>query len=354
MSGNATVAVLGGGSFGTVIANILAANGHDTTLWLRNAYDADEINSEHVNSRYLPEFPLHEKLKASTDLRQSVNSCGVVFMAVPSSSSRQVANTMKPWLAEGALVVSMTKGIEAGSYKLMSQVLAEELPLAKIAVMSGPNLAREIAAGQMTGTVIASADTEVQQLVQNLLKSSNFRVYVNPDVFGVELGGALKNIYAIVSGIGAAMEMGQNTIGMLLTRSLAEMSRFAVRMGANPMTFLGLSGVGDLIVTCMSPLSRNYQLGYQIGLGKSLESILEELGQVAEGLNTLQMVKQMADDKEVYMPLVSGLHAILIEQKDVGEVISDLMGGEQTSDVEFLQAVDVMSAGIKDGSIDVR
>lgn len=354
MSGNARVAVLGGGSFGTVIANILSCNGHDTTLWLRNADDAEEINRDQLNSRYLPEFPLDDNLKASTDLRQSVSRCGIVFMAVPSSSSRQVANTMKPWLADGTLVVSMTKGIEAGSYKLMSQVLAEELPRAKIAVMSGPNLAREIAAGQMTGTVIASADTEVQQVVQNLLKSPNFRVYVNPDVFGVELGGALKNIYAIVSGIGAAMNMGQNTIGMLLTRSLAEMSRFAVRMGANPMTFLGLSGVGDLIVTCMSPLSRNYQLGYQIGLGKSLESILAELGQVAEGLNTLQMVKQMADDKEVYMPLVSGLHGILIEQRDVGEVISGLMGGEQTSDVEFLQAMDVISTSAKDGDTDVQ
>ncbi|MFK7733165.1 MAG: NAD(P)H-dependent glycerol-3-phosphate dehydrogenase [Pseudomonadales bacterium] len=353
MSGNAKIAVLGGGSFGTVIANILAGNGFDTTLWLRNADDAEEINTQHFNTRYLPEFPLHESLKASTDLRESVSSCGVVFMAVPSSSSRQVANTMKEWVAAGTLVVSMTKGIEAGSYKLMSQVLAEELPLAKIAVMSGPNLAREIAAGQMTGTVIASADTEVQQIVQNLLKSPNFRVYVNPDVFGVELGGALKNIYAIVSGIGAAMEMGQNTIGMLLTRSLAEMSRFAVRMGANPMTFLGLSGVGDLIVTCMSPLSRNYQLGYQIGLGKPLDKILEELGQVAEGLNTLQMVKQMADDKEVYMPLVSGLHAILIEQRDVGEVISSLMGGEQTSDVEFLQANDVIAENTEEGSLDV-
>ncbi|MEM8498840.1 MAG: NAD(P)H-dependent glycerol-3-phosphate dehydrogenase [Pseudomonadota bacterium] len=354
MRGNAKVAVLGGGSFGTVIANILSGNGHDTTLWLRNPDDAEEINREHFNSRYLPEFPLNENLKASTDLRQSVSSCGVVFMAVPSSSSRQVASTMKHWLAEGTLVVSMTKGIEAGSYKLMSQVLAEELPRAKIAVMSGPNLAREIAAGQMTGTVIASADTKVQQLVQSLLKSPNFRVYVNPDVFGVELGGALKNIYAIVAGIGAAMNMGQNTVGMLLTRSLAEMSRFAVRMGANPMTFLGLSGVGDLIVTCMSPLSRNYQLGYQIGLGKSLEQTLVELGQVAEGLNTLQMVKQMADDSKVYMPLVSGLHAILFAQKDIGEVISGLMGGEQTTDVEFLQAIDVMSASASDGSADVQ
>ncbi len=353
MSGNARVAVLGGGSFGTVIANILAGNQHDTTLWLRNADDAEEINTQHCNSRYLPDFRLDERLIASTDLRQSVSNCDVVFVAVPSSSSRQLANTMQQWLTPDTLVVSMTKGIESGSYKLMSQVLAEELPQAKIAVMSGPNLAKEVAAGQMTGTVIASADKDVQQTVQSLLKSPNFRVYANPDVFGVELGGALKNIYAIVAGIGGAMNLGQNTIGMLLTRSLAEMSRFAVHMGANPMTFLGLSGVGDLIVTCMSPLSRNYQLGYQIGLGKSLDVIVAELGQVAEGLNTLQMVKQMADDRAIYMPLVGGLYAILIEHKEVGAVISRLMSGEQTSDVEFLQATDVSTATGTDGHADV-
>lgn len=331
------VSVLGGGSFGTVIANILAGNGHDTTLWLRNAERAAEINQQHRNSRYLPDFDLCESLQASTDLRAVVEGAEVLFMAVPSSSCREVAATISGWLAPDILVVSTTKGIEADGFKLMSQVLAEELPQARIAVLSGPNLAKEIAAGQMTGTVIGSDDDAVQDTVQSLLKSSNFRVYSNPDVYGVELGGALKNIYAIVSGIGGAMNLGQNTIGMLLTRSLAEMSRFALEMGANPMTFLGLSGVGDLIVTCMSPLSRNYQLGYKLGQGESLEDIIESLGQVAEGVNTLRLVKEKADELDIYMPLVSGLHAILVEQKDVVDVIASLMDSEQSSDVEFLQ-----------------
>ena len=337
MEQTVNVAVLGGGSFGTVIANIIALNGHRVTLWLRNAERAAEINRKHRNSVYLPDYELSESLGASTELNSVVSDSDIIFMAVPSSSCRKVSQTVASCIKDDAIVVSTTKGIEPGGFKLMSEVLAEELPTARVAVLSGPNLAREIAAGQMTGTVVASVNQEVQKVVQNLLKSSNFRVYANTDVYGVELGGALKNIYAIVSGIGAAMNMGQNTIGMLLTRSLAEMSRFAVKLGANPMTFLGLSGVGDLIVTCMSPLSRNYQLGFQIGQGKELGDIVSELGQVAEGLNTLKLVKAKADELEVYMPLVSGLHAILVDKQDVVGVIAGLMDGEQNQDVEFMQ-----------------
>ncbi|MFK8020667.1 MAG: NAD(P)H-dependent glycerol-3-phosphate dehydrogenase [Pseudomonadales bacterium] len=331
------VAVLGGGSFGTVIANIIALNGHRVTLWLRNAERAAEINREHRNSVYLPEYELSASLRACTELNSVVSDSDIIFMAVPSSSCREVSQTVASGIKDNAIVVSTTKGIEPGGFKLMSEVLAEELPAARVAVLSGPNLAREIAAGQMTGTVVASVDQEVQIIVQNLLKSSNFRVYANTDVYGVELGGALKNIYAIVSGIGAAMSLGQNTIGMLLTRSLAEMSRFAVKLGANPMTFLGLSGVGDLIVTCMSPLSRNYQLGFQIGQGKELNDIVSDLGQVAEGLNTLKIVKGKADELDVYMPLVSGLYAILVDKQNVANVIAGLMDGEQSQDVEFMQ-----------------
>ncbi len=330
------VAVLGGGSFGTAIANILAVNGHQTTLWLRNRERADEINTEHRNSAYLPDIGLSPNLLAETDLASAVAACTVVFVAVPSASCREVARTLKGALPADALVVSTTKGIDPDGFKLMSEVLTEELPQAKVAVLSGPNLAKEIAAGHMTGTVIASPDPMVQETVQELLKSASFRVYSNPDIYGVELAGALKNIYAIIAGLAAAMDLGLNTIGMLLTRSLAEMSRFAVRLGANPMTFLGLSGVGDLIVTCMSPLSRNYQLGWQLGQGKKLQDVLDDMGQVAEGLNTLKLVKQEADRRSVYMPLVSGLYAILVEDADLHEVVSGLMEGEQNSDVEFL------------------
>jgi glycerol-3-phosphate dehydrogenase (NAD(P)+) len=217
----------------------------------------------------------------------------------------------------------------------MSQVLAEELPGNPLGVLSGPNLAKEIASGQLTGTVIASDNQRLNETVQSLLHSGNFRVYSSSDMFGVELGGALKNVYAIMSGLGAALEVGENTIGMLLTRSLAEMSRFAVSMGADPLTFLGLAGVGDLIVTCTSPLSRNYRVGYALGKGRALDDILEELGQVAEGINTLRLLKTEAERKNIYMPLVGGLYAIIYERKAAADVIGGLMLAEQSQDVEF-------------------
>jgi glycerol-3-phosphate dehydrogenase (NAD(P)+) len=335
MSKRHKIAVLGGGSFGTAIANIMADNDHEVCLWLRNQSRADEINREHINSDYLPGYPLNLQLKASVDLAQSVAGCDIVFMAVPSRSCRQVARELVACLAPNTILVSTTKGIEHDGFKLMSQVLAEELPRARIGVLSGPNLAKEIAAKQITATVIASKDEDVIETVQALLHCGTFRVYASSDVFGVELGGALKNVYAIMAGMAAALGIGQNTISMLMTRSLAEMSRFAVEKGADPMTFLGLSGVGDLIATCMSPLSRNYRVGYELGQGKDLNQILSDLGQVAEGVNTLKLLKQQAEQLQIYMPLVNGLYDIIYNAKTINEVVGTLMFAEQNRDVEF-------------------
>jgi len=329
------VAVLGGGSFGTAIANIMADNGHCVSLWLRNEQRAEEINRLHRNIAYLPDFPLNPKLTASTNLATTVAGCDVIFVAVPSGSCRQVAQVLARHLAPNAIVVSTTKGIEPNNFILMSQVLAEEIPGARIGVLSGPNFAKEIVAQQITGTVIASEDEALKGLIQAMLHSGTFRVYGSSDVLGVELGGALKNVYAIMSGLAAALGIGQNAISMLMTRSLAEMSRFAVRRGADPMTFLGLSGVGDLIATCMSPLSRNYRVGYQLGEGRDLEQIVADLGQVAEGVNTLKLLKAQADELEVYMPLVAGLYDIIYNKKSVGDVVGSLMFAEQNVDVEF-------------------
>jgi len=203
-------------------------------------------------------------------------------------------------------------------------------------VLSGPNLAGEIAAGHVTGSVVASATPAINTVIHDLLHSDSFLIYNSHDMYGVELGGALKNVYAILSGVGAALEFGENTIGMLLTRSLAEMSRFAVHMGANPMTFLGLAGVGDLFVTCSSPLSRNFRIGYALGKGEPLEEILKGMDQVAEGLNTLPLLKAEADRREVYMPLVNGLYGILHKHRPVVEVFDDMMHTEQAVDVEFV------------------
>lgn len=329
------VAILGGGSFGTALANIVAANGAETVLWFRDGDRAETAQRERVNSRYFPDVSLHEALVVSSDLATAVAAAEVVVMAVPSASFRAVARQAAPFIAPGTIVVSATKGIEAPAFKLMSEVIAEELPQVAVGVLSGPNFAKEIVQNLYTGSVIASADQRVLERVPTLFSSETFRVYTNPDRFGVELAGALKNIYAIITGMADALSAGHNTQAMLLTRSLAEMSRFAARLGADVMTFLGLAGVGDLFLTCSSNLSRNYRVGYAIGQGKSLEDAIAEVGQVAEGVNTLQIVRAKAVELDIYMPLVAGLHAILFEQADINSVVRQLMGGSRARDVEF-------------------
>ena len=336
MPDSCNVAVLGGGSFGTVIANIIAGNGHRVRLWLRNTALAESINDQRQNSEYLPGYLLDDKLEATASLAAAVESVDVLFVAVPSGSFRQVVRELAGHVSPQTLVISLTKGIEPGGFRLMSEILSEEMPDNPRGVLSGPNLAREIAAGHVTASVIASADADINTRIHDLLHSESFLIYSSGDMYGVELGGALKNVYAILSGVGAALELGENTVGMLLTRSLAEMSRFAVHMGANPMTFLGLSGVGDLFVTCSSPLSRNYQVGLAVGRGQPLDEILAAMDQVAEGINTLGLLKVEADRRGVEMPLVKGLYAILYEHRPVVDVFDDMMHTEQAQDVEFV------------------
>ncbi|MCB1675248.1 MAG: NAD(P)H-dependent glycerol-3-phosphate dehydrogenase [Pseudomonadales bacterium] len=336
MPDTCTVAVLGGGSFGTVIANIIAGNGHRVRLWLRNEERASAINTQRQNAEYLPGYHLHDKLEATACLARAVAGVDVLFVAVPSSSFRAVVRELAEHVSSAALVISLTKGIEPGGFRLMSEILAEEMPDNARGVLSGPNLAREIAAGHITGSVIASDDPAINSRIHDLLHSESFLIYSSRDMYGVELGGALKNVYAILAGIGAALELGENTVGMLLTRSLAEMSRFAVDLGANPMTFLGLAGVGDLFVTCSSPLSRNYMVGLALGRGQPLDDILGAMDQVAEGINTLGLLKAEADSRGVHMPLVDGLYAILYEHRPVADVFDGMMHAEEAQDVEFV------------------
>ncbi|WP_339842861.1 NAD(P)H-dependent glycerol-3-phosphate dehydrogenase [uncultured Halopseudomonas sp.] len=329
-----SVCVLGGGSFGTTLAGLMAAQGVSVTLWLRDEKVAEQITLEHENKRYMPGFKLDPRLQVTTDMGAAVAASDMVFLAIPSSAFRSVLHDIGAQLA-GKDVISTTKGIEQPGFLMMSEIAEQEAPDARVAVLSGPNLAKEIAAGELTATVVASEDQALCSRVQDVLGSKRLRVYASQDKYGVELGGALKNVYAIISGMAAALGMGENTKSMLITRSLAEMSRFAVHMGASPMTFLGLAGVGDLIVTCMSPLSRNYQVGYALGQGRTLDQSVAQLGQVAEGVNTLKVLKQKSDEEQVYMPLVAGLHAILFENQPLDAVIGRLMSAEQKDDVEF-------------------
>ncbi|SDG98204.1 glycerol-3-phosphate dehydrogenase (NAD(P)+) [Pseudomonas flavescens] len=331
------IAVLGGGSFGTAIANLLAQNGHRVLHWMRDPVQAEAIRSKRENPRYLKGVRVLDAVEPTTDLAGALNSCRLAFVALPSSALRQVLQPVSALLA-GKLLVSTTKGIEAQTFKLMSQILEEVAPAARIGVISGPNLAREIAAHTLTATVVASEDEALCREVQAVLHGPTFRVYASADRFGVELGGALKNVYAIIAGMAAALGMGENTKSMLITRALAEMTRFAVQLGANPMTFLGLAGVGDLIVTCSSPKSRNYQVGFALGEGLSLEEAVERLGEVAEGVNTIKVLKAKSDQLQVYMPLVAGLHAILFEGRTLDQVIEALMRAEPKTDVDFIPA----------------
>ena len=329
------VAVLGAGSWGTALAALIARHDHPTVLWGRDAATVAAVEGAGENPRYLKGVKLHCGIEPTSDLSGVLQQAELVLVALPSSALRDALQPVAAQLA-GKMLISTTKGIEAKTFKLMSQILEEIAPDARIGVLSGPNLAKEVADHALTATVIASEDEELCLRVQQALHGRTFRVYASADRFGVELGGALKNVYAIMSGMAAALGMGENTKSMLITRALAEMTRFAVKLGANPMTFLGLAGVGDLIVTCSSPKSRNYQVGFALGEGLSLEDAVQRLGEVAEGVNTLKVLKARAEELDVYMPLVAGLHAILFERRTLAQVIELLMLGEPKTDVDFI------------------
>ena len=330
------VAIIGGGNFGTAIANIIARNGHITHLWMRDSEQVAQTLQAGENLRYLPGHPLEANVYPTADLGHAAQSSSLIFVAVPSVGFASVCQEMAPYISPDDLLISATKGIEPQGFRLMSQLLGDLTPSQHVGAISGPNLAEEIAEQQYAGTVIATHHQQDAVLVQEVMRNDTLRVYPSADVYGVELGGALKNIYAIVCGLAAGMEVGQNTIGLLVTRALAEMSRFAVSMGGNPFTFLGLAGVGDLLVTCTSPLSRNHQLGSCIAKGMTLDEASESLGKLAEGVNTLQLVYAKSRERDVYMPLVDGLYQILFEQKDIADVISTLMGNSEGADVEFV------------------
>ena len=327
--------MIGGGSFGTVVANIIALNGHDVQFWMRSSDLVNEVNQCHENKQYLPGYSLNKRVVATESMADAVTKSSVIFVAVPSSSFREVVKQIAVFAPEEVMLISTTKGIEPSSFKLMSQVMDEESPKSKIGVLSGPNLAKEIASKHPTGTVIASNIEEIRETVKDILRSDTFRVYTNDDMFGIELGGSLKNIYAIIAGLAASIGMGHNTNSMLVTRALAEMARFGRELGADPMTFLGLAGVGDLVVTCSTPLSRNYRIGQALGEGRSIEQALTEVGQVAEGVNTLRLVKEKADELGVYMPLVNGLYRIVYDNQPIKNIVSSLTLSDEALDVEF-------------------
>ena len=330
------IAVLGGGSWGTVLANLAAINGNKVTLWMRDEANVESINTNSLNKKYLPDYLLDRRLIATSNI-EDIESSLLVLFCVPSSSFREVLLKSIKYVNPEALLISATKGIEEKGFLLMSQILENESKSHDIGVISGPNLALEISKNQLTGTVIASKSKKLTEECIKIFASDSFRIYTNSDPYGVELGGALKNIYAIASGIADGLQSGENTVGMIMTRGLAEMSRFAVNQGADPMTFLGLSGVGDLITTCASPLSRNHAFGKLIGKGYKVDEAQKEIGQTTEGLKTLKVVWNKSKEEGVDMPIVNSLYKIIYENEPLEGSIKKVLGTDQPKDVEFLK-----------------
>ncbi|MBA4495616.1 NAD(P)H-dependent glycerol-3-phosphate dehydrogenase [Paenactinomyces guangxiensis] len=331
------VAVLGAGSWGTVLATVLAENGCDVTLWARRTEVADEINHSHTNHKYLPGVMLPEAITASTSISDTVTGKDMILFVVPSHSMRTIAGEAAPWVKKDALVVHASKGFEVGTWKRMSEVLKEELPPeqgVRIAVLSGPSHAEEVIQKCPTTVVVASVCQETAERVQAIFINSYFRVYTNPDIIGVEVGGALKNIIALASGLADGLGFGDNSKAALITRGLAEIARLGSAMGAKPITFVGLAGVGDLVVTCTSRHSRNWRAGHMISQGKKLEQVLEEMGMVVEGVKTTQAAHALSANYQVEMPLAEQLYAVLFTGKDPAQAVKDLMTRGRTGELE--------------------
>jgi len=328
------VAVLGGGSFGTVLANLAASNGYNVSLWVRDSDQALRINSEGANTSYHPELKLSENIVASDNLNEVLENAEIIFIATPSIIFENIVDRISEFIDPDSFIISCTKGILEDPYRSLSEIISSKLNN-KIGVLSGPNLAKEIAENKLAGTVIASSDEDLLIAVKSILSSKHFKIYSSKDMQGVELAGALKNIYAVICGMAESLEVGENAIGLILTRSMAEMSRFAVAKGANPITFLGLSGMGDLVATCMSNLSRNYQLGFNIGSGMTLLEAKNKVGQVAEGLRTLEIVRNESSRLDIKMPLVESMYNIIYKEASPESIIDDLLNNPHEVDVEF-------------------
>lgn len=319
--------VIGSGAWGTTLALLLARQGITTTLWEHSPERARQMQEQRENTLFLPGFPFPETLQVTESIADAVQHKDLLLLVTPSQRLRENLRLLVPYLSKNTILVSASKGIETSSLKRMTEVIAEELPEAtmRIAALSGPNLSREVAEGQPTAAVVAAHKPDVAVKVRTILSTTTFRVYTSPDVIGAELGGALKNIVAIAAGISDGMGYGENAKAAITTRGLAEISRLGIAAGANPLTFLGLAGIGDLIATCATPLSRNQQLGRRLATGEKLQDILRTTHTVAEGVTTTRAALQLASRYEVEMPITKQLSLVLFEGLDPHEALHELM-----------------------------
>ncbi len=325
------VTVLGAGSWGTTVA-ALAARKNSTTLWARSPETVEEVNTRHRNSRYLEGHDLPSGLRATTDLGEAVASADVLFVGVPTAGFRATLELAKPDLRPWIPVVSLAKGFEQGSLLRMTEVTTQLLPGHPAGVLTGPNVAKEIIAGDAAASVIATADLGVAREIQRVLSSPLFRIYTNHDVAGCEIGGALKNVIAIATGMAQGLSTGDNTRAAVITRGLAELTRLGVAMGGEPATFAGLAGMGDLIATCVSPHSRNRYVGEQLGKGRALQEILDEMHMVAEGVKTSVTVHELAVRYGVPMPISEEIYRVVSGKINPSEAYRGLLRSGHESD----------------------
>ena len=327
------IAVLGGGSWGTTVASLVARN-TDVTLWARNADTVEEINSRRSNERYLPGAKLPDRLRASHSIAETVRGADVVVMGIPSQNFRSVLEEVKAHIRAWVPVISLTKGLELSTRMRMTEIIQQVLPGHPVGVLTGPNLAREIMAGQAAAGVIAMEDEIIVRELQDVFKSGLFRVYTNTDVIGCELGGVLKNIIAIAVGMGDGQGAGDNTRAALITRGLSEITRLGVAMGGQPETFSGLAGMGDMIATCTSPQSRNRHVGIELGKGRDMAEIIEEMTMVAEGAKSAPAVMALAQEYGVEMPIASDVSRVLAGDATASRAFRGLLRVEARAESE--------------------
>lgn len=327
------VTILGAGSWGTTVAT-LAADRNESLLWARDEEVAAEVREQHVNSRYLAGFDLPHRLDATSDLEQAVARAQVLVVGVPSHAFRETLEAARPHVNPWIPIISLTKGLERDSLLRMTEVIKEVVPGHPAAALTGPNLAKEIMAGQAAASVIATEDLAVARALQRVFQTGLFRIYVNDDIIGCEMGGALKNVIAISAGMAQGLGVGDNTRSAVIARGLAELSRLGVAMGGEAMTFAGLTGLGDLVATCVSPHSRNRYVGEQLGAGRTLDDILDEMNMVAEGVKSTRGVLALAERHGAEMPIAEQVGEVLYEGKPPKVAVAELMTREAKAERE--------------------
>lgn len=336
----ANVGVIGAGSWGTALASLLCDNGHEVTVWSIDAQEIQMLEEEREHKLKLPGVKLPESMKFTVDLQNTIVEKDFIVMAVPSPFTRATARKMSPFVAENQILVDVAKGIEEGSLKTLSQQIEEEIPQADVAVLSGPSHAEEVARRLPTTCVVGAHEKKLAEEIQAIFMNDVFRVYTSPDVLGIELGGSLKNVIALAAGIADGLGYGDNTKAALITRGIAEIARLGMDMGGHFQTFCGLSGIGDLIVTCASMHSRNRRAGILIGQGYTMQEAMKEVKMVVEGVYSAKAAKKLADRCGISMPIIDQVNAILFEGKKAADAVKELMLRDRTiesRDMEWTQ-----------------